>query len=375
MRKQLHRWILALVISCIGHGALAQSEDGKESEVTTGSGGYGGGEAGGYGGGSYGSGGYGGGYGGEGYDGVYAQPSLSYAVVKWENGKRELTPYKATRVKGFVYSLGSLKPEEIQLNDYSGGYMGGYGGMSGDGGAGGYGGEMMGGYGGGPRSRSRRASKQAPEIVVYAYIFDDNRDAGAARIDLVTYLDGNSQGYMGFGDEGLGASSGGGYGPGGEGEGYGPGGGSGYGTEGGYGGAGAGMGESQAYLPKYVDLKTLSEEKTGRRTLNTQRLQSEEYSIIAATMRQLVWKADVIQAIHRDMAKPDQLVKLEKKLRQLLSDQYETQLERQALEVQRIERKVNQLKEEMARRRNAKARVVDVQLGRIVLEAQGLLEK
>ena len=66
---------------------------------------------------------------------------------------------------------------------------------------------------------------------------------------------------------------------------------------------------------------------------------------------------------------------MEDYLKQLLTEEYETQLARQSIEVETIERRIAELKDEIARRRAAKDRVIDVQLGRIVLEAQGLLGK
>ena len=69
-----------------------------------------------------------------------------------------------------------------------------------------------------------------------------------------------------------------------------------------------------------------------------------------------------------------ELPALQTEIKALLTTEYETGLVRQAMEVERIERRVGELKRELERRAAAKERVVDVKLGRIVLEAQGLLE-
>lgn len=58
---------------------------------------------------------------------------------------------------------------------------------------------------------------------------------------------------------------------------------------------------------------------------------------------------------------------------QILAEVYDTQLERHELEVNLAEARVAQLRVELVRRREAKPYVVEVQLGRIVLESQGLL--
>ncbi|MCC7339150.1 MAG: hypothetical protein IT422_28995 [Pirellulaceae bacterium] len=63
----------------------------------------------------------------------------------------------------------------------------------------------------------------------------------------------------------------------------------------------------------------------------------------------------------------------EQQLQQILAEAYDTQIERHELEVKLVEARVAQLRVELVRRREAKPRVVEVQLGRIVLEAQGLL--
>ncbi len=98
-----------------------------------------------------------------------------------------------------------------------------------------------------------------------------------------------------------------------------------------------------------------------------------EYQIVSDTIRQSLWKEEAIKAINLNKSNSDKLAKLEEELKEILLAEYDTQLLRQNVEVERIEQRVVQLKQELARRRDAKERVVDVQLGRIVLEAQGLL--
>lgn len=63
----------------------------------------------------------------------------------------------------------------------------------------------------------------------------------------------------------------------------------------------------------------------------------------------------------------------ESSLKELLSQEYRLQLDKQREDIQRLSEKLKALEGELARRASAQERVVDVQLGQLVLEAQGLL--
>ena len=123
-------------------------------------------------------------------------------------------------------------------------------------------------------------------------------------------------------------------------------------------------------VPRYVRLSSLVGEPIGPN--DTTRLSQAEYEIVSKTILQQIWMEDAEKKLN---AAKGNLAGTEDYLKQLLTEEYETQLARQLLEVETIERRIAELKDEIARRRAAKDRVIDVQLGRIVLEAQGLLGK
>ena len=132
-------------------------------------------------------------------------------------------------------------------------------------------------------------------------------------------------------------------------------------------------------LTKYVPLESLlvleTTEKAGSKQVpKNRRLTQPELKIVSDSIRQEIWKEDYVQEVSSRAADQDAITTLEPQLKKLLEQQYDTQITRQSLEIQAIEQKVRRLKEELARRTAAKKRVVDVQLGRIVLEAQGLLK-
>ncbi len=102
--------------------------------------------------------------------------------------------------------------------------------------------------------------------------------------------------------------------------------------------------------------------------------EKDELDIVVDMIQESVWKEELVDAI-RTPGLPDAAVTArETQLRKILTSQYDTQLRRQEHEVRQIESRVAALRNELQRRKAAKDRVVDVKLGRIVLEAQGLLD-
>ena len=154
----------------------------------------------------------------------------------------------------------------------------------------------------------------------------------------------------------------------------------GYGMAAGYGGEGGMMGGMMGgedmvapTPPVMVRFETLAEPQeptTGAKRVLVERA---EVAIVAEVIRQSIWKQELVQALNRHKRDSQRLGQLEQELQAVLTEEYDTQLARQELEISRIELRTVQLRDELARRRSAKQRVVDVQLGRIVLEAQGLL--
>jgi len=187
----------------------------------------------------------------------------------------------------------------------------------------------------------------------------------------------------------------------------------GYGDMGGYGGEGGDMeggmgmggmgmggmmgGTMQSTVRCYVSLATLAQAK--QQTGAKLQLRPQEVEVVSSVIRQNITRRQLVEGLHVGGVRPDfvlienitrrQLVeglhrdlsdtvaveKIEVRLKQLLAEEYDTQLKRQELEISEIEKRASELREELGRRKAAKERVVDVQLGRIILEAQGLLGK
>lgn len=323
--------------------------------------------------GGYGGGMPGGGYGGVMYGGGYGGiDPLTYTLLLREKDATDPSEkqFTANRLRKFSYRVDSLKPQEITSAGYG---SEGYGGEGYDPGGAGMSSDMGGGPGmmgpgaGMPGSAGRRGNRSGMRppttITILAYIFDNESVDGRTRIELVTPPPPKRPPAGGMG--GMGGYDMGGYGGeasyGGEGGGYGAG-------MGGYGGGYGGEMEP----PKYVPLASLAADGTEE---SASLLSQAELKIVSDTIRQMIWKADAVKQLNNPAANVEATEKLEQLLRSVLTEEYETQLARQEIEVKRIERRVSELRDELARRRAAKQRVIEVQLGNIVLEAQGLLSR
>ena len=229
------------------------------------------------------------------------------------------------------------------------GGMGGPGAMAGgaEGGMG-YGGGMMGGM-------------AAPSAVekVYAFVFDDEEVKGRTKIEVLTGVQSNRGMGMG-GDMGMGSM-------GGEGSGE-----MGMGME----GMGDGMGSRPNYvLGHLIPLEGIAEFNAKRK--QSSKAQSpwakETAALVANFVRLHIWKQDAIRDLKSSDRSTEQMVATEKLLRELLSEDYDGQLARQQLELMRLQQRLKNVENEIGRRRQAKERVVEVQLGKLVLESQGIL--
>lgn len=347
-------------------------------------GGYGaGGMEGGYGGGGYGGGGYGGddmggdyggegGYGGEGYgmgfgDVEVSRPSLTFGLLSSDaDDAPKITKMTANRVIAFRYTAGALKPKKTAFSNsgYGGGMgMGGYGGMDGGGGyggdggyggmgagggyggygtegggmsgyggeGGGYGGASMGaemGYGGGENNGPGK-------LVVYAFEFERPQVDGRKHIEVVCFA---SRQQKAFAEK-------------------------------------AQNQKSKRSLPLYVKLASFQVDRPQRPGAHAVQPSKGELRLVTDVVKQTVWKESAVTELNKAGITPSQLAAIEKRLKSILTEEYETQLARQGLEITSIERRISALRDELARRRAAKERVVDVKLGKLVLEAQGLLSR
>lgn len=102
-------------------------------------------------------------------------------------------------------------------------------------------------------------------------------------------------------------------------------------------------------------------------------LPSKEIDMVEKLATQKVWRDSIFRSLGQLKSLDGVPTALEPQLRQLLGEQYETQLLRQSLEADAIEVRLQSLRQEIERRRVAKDRVIDVQAGRLLLDAQGLL--
>lgn len=308
-----------------GYGGMEGSYGGSD-------GGYGGGEGG------YGSGGYGG-AGGP----AHPAPPLEFVLRREDtaNGSIDIIKMEASRVLGFQYVRGSFKPKKITLQSGYGAGMGGYGGeMGGMGGgyAGGMGAGMgpgMGsGYGGGmggmgPGMGMGMSGPAQSPLTIYAYVFDQDIEAGLPKIELVTAA--RRHGDTKAKTELRGT-----------------------------------LGKYQQFDQLEASLATLTSGKPS--------YSPGELDIVAKTIRQSVWKEAAIKVLNDQDSTAERLAETEQQLKTILGREYDTQLARQELEIDAIEKRISSLRAEVSRRRQAKDRVVDVKVGRIVLEAQGLLK-
>ena len=99
----------------------------------------------------------------------------------------------------------------------------------------------------------------------------------------------------------------------------------------------------------------------------------DEGKLVTSMIRLKVWKDDAIKLLRSEAGKGEKSATAEKLLKLLLTEDYEAQLKRQEVELARLKERIQRIQEELARRHAAKDRVVDVQLGKIMLEAQGIL--
>ncbi len=348
MRYPFNPMMLIMLVACLPTESLGQTS----SRPSKGGSGYGG-SAGGYGGYGEGGGGYpgsGGGSGtpggmgmGAGYpggmggysEGMYGSPaSLAFTI----DGK----PFQATRVYSFQYTFHSFRPQEINFE----GSSGGYGGTAPESGYGG------GGYGGGPKNRAMKGGMGMPggnlagniEILLNAYVFDDEIVNDRTRIELVV-----QQLRQPTGLEKSGAAD----------------------SYNAMMAAAQRKSEMKEQLARVGMVAFSSLAKKGDKEVA--RVSESEIDLVSDMICQSIWKEDVVKALVANKGQGELATKNEKLLKQLLAEQYDTQLARQEMEAESIKQRLDQLVDELKRRKLAKDRVVEVQLGRIILDAQGLL--
>ncbi len=355
MRFLFKPLFLILLVACLPFVSFGQSS-GRSGKGMSGGGmrggqssgsGYPGGMSGGYPGGGMGSGGYpagnmGGGY-GESAGGSIARPSLAFTV--------DDKPFRATRVHSFHYFFHSFRPQLVLINQESkmGDSEGGGGAMVSSKGGGGYGssgGFSEGGFGYAGSGSSGGPMPGSGMTNIYAYVFDSERVNDRTRIELmIEQQDEGMDGGPGFGDMGTGdAMYGGGMGM-------------------------PGMGGMSSEPRRMQTFLSLAKSKTKKGA----KLSESEIRLVSDIICQSIWKEDVVKALFANKGQGESATENENLLKQLLAEQYDTQLARQEMEADSIKQRLDQLVDELKRRKLAKDRVVEVQLGRLILDAQGLL--
>jgi hypothetical protein len=243
----------------------------------------------------------------------------------------------------FDYEVSSYRPQNVQLPAYT--HMMGMDGMMGMGMAGSAAGGMYGGYGMESGYGTGDSSRSKKRVTIYAYNFESNQSRDHVELFVLTKI--KDEGSMmdgmmgGAGDEMGGAGD----------------------MMGGMGGMGGGV-------MRISELQTLSSALADK---NWNMLSASEAEIVGTLIRQTIWKEEFVKQLDLNKTKPAEFAKLEVQLKELLTEAYDTQLQRQEMEIAGIEERISQLRNELTRRQAAKTRVVEVQLGNIVLETQGLL--
>ena len=95
--------------------------------------------------------------------------------------------------------------------------------------------------------------------------------------------------------------------------------------------------------------------------------------LIKDTISLKIWKEDAIKTLKAEEGTGERAAASEKLLKAVLSEEYDTQLARQQFELARLQERLKRIQDEFTRRQQAKDRVIDVQIGKIILEAQGIL--
>lgn len=346
--------------------------------------------------------------------------STCHAQVEWTvispEGKKPAIKVVSETFFRFRYIPGSYKPKALSARVFltNGTIVGDLDGLPGMGSAVGGGAPGMGGMGmgspgggmgagmgmGGSGGGGEMEGYGEPEpsgLELFAIVVEAKNAEGenATNVQIIFNKDTTLFGYPGYGMGGMGAgmdygseeggyggfSGGGGYGDGGGDGGY-PGGGAGAPGAGGVGdGVGSGFGAARPgdgkrkALGEYYELESLLQPKVAKRTLGSRyKLAKQELKIVKDFIQLAVLRNVLLDEIKEKKSDADFLAEAEKKLKEILSSQYTNQLARQKIEIEAIESKVEKLRSELDRREAAKDRVVDVQVGRIILEAQGLLD-
>lgn len=140
---------------------------------------------------------------------------------------------------------------------------------------------------------------------------------------------------------------------------------------GGYGG-GFDMGGTGMLQVVIVPLEECKILKKGKLSSEMQ-FSATQLKNLADMVRLDCWIEDELQVLRTAGGDAEKLKSSERVLKELLNEEYELQLEKQKEDFERLSEKLKSLQAELARRTSAQERVVEVQLGQLILEAQGLI--
>ena len=109
------------------------------------------------------------------------------------------------------------------------------------------------------------------------------------------------------------------------------------------------------------------------RTSSEPRLTVAQLKNLADLVRIDCWIEEELATLREVRQDAEKFKAAESSLKELLSKEYELQLSKQREDIERMNEKLKALQGELARRASAQDRVVEVQLGQLILEAQGLI--
>jgi hypothetical protein len=112
----------------------------------------------------------------------------------------------------------------------------------------------------------------------------------------------------------------------------------------------------------------------GRKLLGTQ-LTSTEVDLLNDLIIQAVLREEAVGIIQAHDGQGAQSDLAEQLLKEVLRENYASKLARQELQIEQLRTRISELQADIDRRRQAVDRVADLELARIVLSAQGLIEE
>ena len=236
-------------------------------------------------------------------------------------------------------------------------------GMPGMGAPGGMGGPGM----GGPDSSGKPENKQGRvlPVPIYAFVLDDITAADGTPSQRPEVKLGLLEmgGYGGVGG-GMGGMMGGmgGYGGGG----YGGGGYVGYMYEG-----MAGYAAVSGFAQPFLSLGS----EAGKQFLQRHNLSSKQAELLQELITQAVLREEAVSVIEVEKGQGKRSEQAEQLLKEVLRENYASRLAQQELQIDKLKEQIANLQANIDRRRQAIDRVADLELARIVLTAQGLIDE